>query len=133
MHVDNIIIAGSSADCDALIRFLRKMLPTNNFGKRSARIASLRRLGMGDIDNKQHHCIDQLLHRFDISSKSPIPACSSVEVRARQEGEKICIEPYRNTVGSLLWLINATRWTFHMLFGESRDVLTTHRRNTGGA
>lgn len=35
------------------------------------------------------------MDRFVISSTSPVPACSSVALRSRQEGEESCSERYR--------------------------------------
>lgn len=118
--VDDMIFASSSADCDASIVFLRKSLLTKNFGGLTyyAGCVSERDSERRTLAISQNACTNQLVDLFDIVPTSPIPACSSVEIRVRQEGENAYPERYIEAIGGVLWLANTTHLTCRMLVGK---------------
>ena len=50
-----------------------------------------------------------MLNRFNVNSSSDIPATPGVEIDPRVEGEPKGDWPYREAVGSLMWLSTMTR------------------------
>ena len=53
--------------------------------------------------------IESMLNRFGVNSSSDIPATPGVELGPREEGEPGGDWPYREAVGSLMWLSTMTR------------------------
>ena len=49
------------------------------------------------------------MKKFDVTSTSDVPASPSVELMPRAADESATTEPYREAVGSLMWLANTTR------------------------
>lgn len=101
VHVDDTIVTSSSADCDASVESLRKLLPTNHL--RELTYCTSRVLKVSQTTS-----IDQLVDHIDLPSTSLVPASSSVKLRARKEGGERFTESLREAVGGSLWLVNMT-------------------------
>ena len=63
----------------------------------------------GTLKISQRSFAASLVRKFDVTSASDVPASPSVELIPRAAGESATTEPYRATVGSLIWLANRTR------------------------
>lgn len=53
--------------------------------------------------------IDKSVDHFEITSTSPVPACSFLGLKARQEGKEAYMERHREAVGGPFWPVNTTR------------------------
>ena len=111
VHVDDMVVAGKADDCNSLCKFLNKSFPTNNLGqlKHDTGCAFMRDKDFGTLKITQIACIDKLTDRCNITKTSPTPACPSVDLMSRRDGERPCAEPYREAVGGLMWLANTSR------------------------
>lgn len=63
----------------------------------------------GTLKISQPAFVDVLLERFEVKSKSSVPASPTVELSPRGDDEPTTDEPYREAVGALLWLSNMSR------------------------
>lgn len=63
----------------------------------------------GTLEVSQTTFIHGMLERFNVSSLSPIPASPSVDLRNLDGKENVVDMPFREVVGSLLWVANQTR------------------------
>ena len=63
----------------------------------------------GTLKISQPAFVDSLVEKFDVSTLSSIPACPTVELRPKGEDEVELKQPFREVVGSLMWLANMTR------------------------
>ena len=64
---------------------------------------------MGTLEITQNAFVESMLNRFGGNSSSDIPATPGVELGPREEGEPEGDWPYREAVGSLMWLSTMTR------------------------
>ena len=111
-HVDDMVLACKGAkECESLRAFLSESFPTNNLGKlRYYTGCSFKRdKQRGTLTISQAACVNKLLERFNITTTSPIPASPSNYLRPREETEAETEEPFREAVGSLMWVANMTR------------------------
>ena len=111
VHVDDMIVAGTEDDCKALHKFLNENFPKNNLGELTHYMGCsfARNRKEGTLTMSQESSIEKLTERFHVTKTNPIPACPSVELDARREGEAKTEEPYREAVGGLLWVAGMTR------------------------
>ncbi len=111
VHVDDMIVVGTKADCDHLRESLAKTFPTKNLGELTWYMGCLfeRDRANGTLKISQPAFVDVLTERFNVESASPLPAYPTVELAPRSNNEPVTDEPYREAVGCLLWLSNMTR------------------------
>ena len=111
VHVDDIVIAGSDESCRDFHAALVTKFPTNNLGELTwyTGCAFKRDWELGTLEITQKAFIESMLNRFGVNSSSDIPATPGVELGPREEGEPGGDWPYREAVGSLMWLSTMTR------------------------
>ena len=61
------------------------------------------------MEPSQQAFVGGMLDRFGVQSSSEIPAIPGVELASREEGELEGFWPYREAVGSSMWLSTMTR------------------------
>ena len=61
------------------------------------------------MEISQNQFIQSVLNRFGVSRCSPIPATPSLDLRHVSEQETVVDVPFREIVGSLMWIANQTR------------------------
>ena len=111
VHVDDMIVVASNEDCLKLQKKLSKFFPVKHLGVLTWYMGcSFERNGLnGTLKITQETFASSLVEKFGISKESSIPASPSVELLPRGEDEPQTTEPYREAVGSLMWLANTTR------------------------
>ena len=110
VHVDDIVVAGSGEACRYFHAALNTKFPTNNLGEfvGNTGCAFKRNWGLGTLKVTQKAFVERTMNRFGVISSSDIPATPGVELGPREEGEPKGDWPYRETVGSLMWLSTMT-------------------------
>ena len=105
------MIAGSDEACRDFHAALNNKFPTNNLGELTWYTGCVFKrnweLGMFEITQKAF--VESMLNRIGVNSSSDIPATPGVKLCPREEGEPKGDWPYREAVGSLMWLSNMTR------------------------
>ena len=111
VHVDDMVIAGSKDDYERLLKFLNRSFPVKNLGELTHYMGCsfVRDRRNGKLSMSQGSCVDKLIQRFEITKTNHVPACPTVELDARRENEEKARVPYREAVGSLLWIAGMTR------------------------
>ena len=111
VHVDNIVIAGSDEACRDFHAALNTKFPTNNLCELTCYTgcAFKRNWELGTLETTEKAFVESMLNRFGVNSSSDIPATPGVELGPREEGEPNGDWPYREAVGSLMWLSTMTR------------------------
>ena len=111
VHVDGIVIAGSDVACRDFHAELNTEFPINNLGKltRYTGCAFKRNWGLGTSEIAQKAFVESMLNRFGVNSSSDVPATPGVELDQREEGEPKGDWPYKEAVGSLMWLSTMIR------------------------
>ena len=104
MHVDDMIIAGSSRDCEWLRAALSKSFPVNNLGPLTwyTGCAFERDSKSKTVKIVQTAYIEKIVDRFEVRKTSSNPASASVKLRARVEGDAQWNWPFREACGSLM-------------------------------
>ena len=84
----------------------------------------------GTLTISQMNFASALVERFGITTECDTPSSPSVELLPRSEDEPQTTEPYREAVGSLMWLANTTRPDLAQAVGavarHSHDPSDTH-------
>ena len=111
VHVDDIGIAGSDEACRDFRAASNTKFPTNNLGELTwyTGCAFKRNWVLGTLEITQKAFVESMLNRFDVNSSCDIPATPGVELGPREKGEPKGDWPYREAVGSLMWLSIMTR------------------------
>ena len=113
IHVDDILYAGTKSLAKVVVEALLigDSLPTKNLGevKFFLGCAFIRDREAGTIEISQESHIRSDLERFTICRTSPIPASLANDNRSLMEGEGAGEVPFREVVGSLMWIANQTR------------------------
>ena len=88
-----------------------KTSPTTNLGEltSSSGCAFKRNWELGTLEITQKAFVESMLNRFGGNSSSGIPATPGAEPGPREEGEPKGNWPFREAVGSLVWLSTMTR------------------------
>ena len=105
------VIAGSDEACRDFHAALNTKFPTNSLGALTwyTGCAFKRNWELGTLDITQKAFVESMLNRFGVNSSSDIPATPGVELGPREEAEPNGDWPYREGVGSLMWLSTMTR------------------------
>ena len=61
------------------------------------------------LEISQTRFIRSVLNRFEVSKPNPILATPSIDLRHESEEETVLDVPFREIVGSLIWIANQTR------------------------
>ena len=111
IHVDDILYAGTKSLPKVVVEALGDSLPTKNLGevKFFLGCAFIRDREAGTIEISQESYIRSVLERFNICRTSPIPASLANDNRSLMEDEGAGDVPFREVVGSLMWIANQTR------------------------
>ena len=111
VHVDDIVIAGSDEACRDFHAAFCTNFPTNNLGESTwyTGCAFRRNWKLGTLEITQKDFVENMLNCFDVNLSSDVPAAPGVELDPREEGEPKEDLPYREAVGSLMWLSTMTR------------------------
>ena len=109
-HVDDIVVAGQKDDIEVLKQALGSVFPIKSFGEVTfyTGCAFNRDRKRGTLQITQTAFVETLLRRFPVEGVRDTPS-SSLDLDARREDEPTGNWPYRQVVGSLMWLANMTR------------------------
>ena len=110
VHVDDMVVAGNSADCNRLHKHLNKRFPTNNLGPLTHYTGCNFKHDKtrNSITICQETYIERLVERFNITKSCSLPAATHVDA-SRREKSKPTTQPFREAVGALMWLANTSR------------------------
>ena len=111
VHVDDMIVAGNSKDCKWLHERLCKVFPVNNLGPLTwyTGCAFERSSDNASIKIVQTAFIDKIIERFNVRTTAPTPAFSGRVLRPKEEAEPGGQWPFREAVGSLMWVATMSR------------------------
>ena len=106
VHVGDIVFAGPDETCRDCRAAITTKFPTNNLDELTwyTDCAFKRNWELGTLEITQKAFVESMLNRFGVNSSSDIAANSGVELGPRGEGEPKGDRPYREAVGSLMWL-----------------------------
>ena len=109
IHVDDILYAGTTSK--VVVEALGDSLPTKNFGEVTFFLACecISDREAGTIEISQESYIRSVLERFNICRTSSIPASLANDNRSLKENEGTGDVPFREVVGSLMWIASQTR------------------------
>ena len=111
IHVDDILFGGLKRIGEFVVQALGDSLPTKNLGEVIFFLgcAFRRDREAGTIEISQESYIRSVLERFKICRTSSIPASPANDYRSVKEDEDAGDVPFREVVGSLMWIANQTR------------------------
>lgn len=106
VHIDDMIVAGMTMDCDGLSEYLNTLFFVNDLGDLKHDVGSTLEWDRtsGTMTKAQLACVERLLVTLDIKASSPIPDCPTVEFRPCEVGEEETSEPFHEAVGGLMWV-----------------------------
>ncbi|CAB1098486.1 unnamed protein product [Ectocarpus sp. CCAP 1310/34] len=109
--VDDILYAGIERLAKMVAEALGDSLPTKNLGEVRLFLgcAFVRDREAGTIEMSQESYIRSVLERFNVCRTSSIPASLANDYRSVMEDEGAGGVPFREVVGSLMWIANQTR------------------------
>ena len=110
VHVDDIFAAGLKSRCDAFRDELNQMVPVKNLGELRwyGGFHYTREREMGTLTISQKTFADELVKTFCVTSTQSIPLRVGVKLEEFNEDEKVENWPFRELVGSLMWLSIST-------------------------
>ena len=111
IHVDDILYAGTKSLAEVVVEALGDSLPTKNLGEVKFFLGCefIRDREAGPIEISQESDIRSVLKRFNICRTSSIPASLANDNRSLKEDEGAEDVPFREVVGSLMWIASQTR------------------------
>ena len=111
VRIDDIVIAGSDETYTGFHAALATKFPKNNLGELTCDTECDFKCDsqLGTLENTPKAVIESMLNRFGVNSSSDIPAIPGTELDAKEEDEFGGDWPYREAVGSLMWLSTMTR------------------------
>ena len=111
VYVDDLLVGGSTEDCDKLLAFLNRKFKTNNLGECTwyDGCGIERDEELGTIKLSQEAYVDSLITRFNVQTTSLTPASPGDDLGPKRDDEPGGDWPVREAVGSLLWLSTMTR------------------------
>ena len=110
-HVDDIKIEVTEEVTEAVVRALNQRLPTKHLGEVKWYMGSEYKMGRakGTLEISQTQFIRSVLNRFDFSKSSSIASTPYLNPRHVGDEETVMDVPFREIVGSLVWIANQTR------------------------
>ena len=111
IHVDNILYAGTKSLAKVVVEALGDCVPAKNLDEINffLRCEFVRDREAGTIAISQESYIRSVLERFNICRTSSIPAFLANDNRSLKKDEKAGDVPFREVVGSLMWIDSQTR------------------------
>ena len=111
VHVDDIAVAGVPDEIEKLEKVLNEDFSTANLGLLNLFTGCVveQDVEHGFVTISQTPFIETLAKRFDVTKTFEHPAVVGADLDARKEGESGGPWPYREAVGSLMWLVTMTR------------------------
>ncbi|CAB1112078.1 unnamed protein product [Ectocarpus sp. CCAP 1310/34] len=111
IHVDDILYEGIERLAKMVVEALGDSLPTKNLGEIRFFLgcAFVRDREAGTIEMSQESYIRSVLERFNVCRTSSIPASLTNDYKSVMEDEGARDVPFREVVGSLMWIANQTR------------------------
>ena len=111
IHVDDILYAETNSLAEVVVEALDDSLPTKNLGKVKFFLGCefIRDREAGTIEISQDSYIRSVLERFNICRTSAIPASLANDNRSLKEDEGAGDVPFREVVGTLMWIASQTR------------------------
>ena len=111
LHVDDIFAVGLKSRCDVFRDELNRMVPIMNLGEliRYGDCHYTREREMGTLTISQKTFADELVKKVCVTSKQSVPLRVGVKLEAFDEEERVENWPFRELVGSLMWLSISTR------------------------
>ena len=110
VHVDDIFAVGLKSRCDVFRDELNRMVPVKNLGELRwyGGCPYTREREMGTQTTSQRTFADELVKKCVTSTQS-VPLQVGVKLEEFNEDEKVENWPFRELVGSLMWLSISTR------------------------
>ena len=111
LHVDDIFAVGLKSRCDVFRDELNRMVPVMNLGEliRYGDCHYTREWEMGTLTISQKTFADELVKKVCVTSKQSVPLRVGVKLEEFHEEERVENWPFRELVGSLMWLSISTR------------------------
>ena len=112
VHVDDIFAAGLKSRCDRFCEDLNELVPINNIGELTwyAGCHYSRDRANGMLTISQKTFTDQLVDKYGVTLGKKNPGWTGEKFdRVDDAGEAEGDWPFREVVGSLMWLANQTR------------------------
>ena len=111
MHVDDIFAVGLESRCDVFRDELNRMVPVKNLGelKWDGGCHYTREREMGTLTISQKTFADELVKKYSVTSTQSVPLRVGVKLEEFNEDEMVENWPFRELVGSLMWLSISTR------------------------
>ena len=111
VHVDDIFAVGRKRRCDRLCEGLNKLVPIDHLGELRwyAGCHFSREKSKGLLTILQKAFTDKIVEKFGIVSNRTIPAVVGLKLEVFERDEPEGNWPFREVVGSLMWLANQTR------------------------
>ena len=110
IHVDDILVVGNKQRCDKLCFDLNRSVSINNLGQLSwyTGCSFIRDRSRGPLTISQQALVEYMLERFDVRTDKNILASPSVKLDEFDPNESGDNWPFREAVGSLMWVANQT-------------------------
>ena len=111
VHVDDIFAIGLKSRCNVFRDELNRMVPVKNLGglRWFGGCPYTRKREMGTLTISQKTFADELVKTFCVTSTQSVPLRVGVKLGEFDEDEKVEDWPFRELVGSLMWLSISTR------------------------
>ena len=111
IHVDDIMYAGTKSLAEVVVEALGDSLPTKNLGEVMFFLGCdfFRDREAGTIEISRESYIRSVLERFNICRISSTPDSLANDNRSLKEDEGAVDVPFREVVGSLMWIASQTR------------------------
>lgn len=111
IHVDDSQIAASKELARIVIDALKESFLTKDLGELSWYMGSEYRRNReeGMLEISQTQFIRSVLDRFNVTKSSPILASPSLDLRSVNENDAVMDVPFREVVGSLMWIATQSR------------------------
>ena len=111
LHVDDIFAVGLKSRCDVFRDELNRMVPVKHLGglRWYGGCHYTREREMGTLTISQKTFADELVKTFCVTSTQSVPLRVGVKLEDFDEDEMIENWPFRELVGSLMWLSVSTR------------------------
>ena len=111
VHVDDIFAVGLKSRYDVLRDELNRMVPVKNLGERRwyGGCHYTRERETDTLTISQKTFADELVKKFCVTSTQSVPLRVGVKLEKFDEDERVENWPFRELVGSLMWLSISTR------------------------
>ena len=111
VHVDDILAVGLKSRCDVFRDELNRMVPVKNLGELRwhGGCHYTREPEMGTLTISQKMFADELVKKFCVTSTQSVSLRVGIKLEEFDEDERVENWPFRELVGSLMWLSISTR------------------------